>query len=249
MSKELIRSKAQGILANAGRAALHTLAPNDFEYYACIFQLVDFNFDIEQIFNFPVNPTAIQVSRKPHVNIKKTESGYVETFNSTYVGKDIQISGTFGRKFRLLTSFDNNPNQDRVKKKDRDKYYQKDTLSVGVKTGYGALKLLEKIVDRSQGFCSDGKPMRLYFFNLAANESYWVEILDFSKNMSMENNAMWNWNITMKAIGEVPDQYNNKSNINNLLTFGAVQKSLNATFSNLTVGGAMRATEYGLIGG
>ena len=173
----------------------------------------------------------------------------METFNSTYVGKDIQISGTFGRKFRLLTNFDNNPGQTKVKKKDRDEYYKKGTLSLGVKTGYGALKLLEKIVERSQGFCEDGKPMRLYFFNLQANESYWVEIMDFSKNMSLENNAMWNWNITMKAIGQVPDTYNGKSNINNLLTYAAVQKSLNQTFSNLTVGGASRATEYGLIGG
>ena len=176
-----------------------------------------------------------------------------DSLNKELGGKLKELEKELNKDVSPNNETQNNQNksssQDRVKKKDRDKYYQKDTLSVGVKTGYGALKLLEKIVERSQGFCEDGKPMRLYFFNLQANESYWVEIMDFSKNMSLENNAMWNWNITMKAIGQVPDTYNGKSNINNLLTYAAVQKSLNQTFSNLTVGGASRATEYGLIGG
>ena len=247
MSKELIRSKAQGILANAGRAALHALAPNDFEYYACIFQLVDYSGDIEQIFNFPVSPTSIQVARNAHVSIKKTESGYVETFSPSYVGKTISISGTFGRKFRLLVSRDNNPTQTKEKKKERNEYYKKDTFDANVKTGFGALKLLEKIVARSTDFCEAGFPMRLYFYNLQANESYWVEVMSFSKNMSMENNAMWNWNIEMKAIAPVPDTYSGKSKIGNLLAMAAVQKSLNQTFSNLTVGGVTR--KNGIIGG
>jgi len=239
--KELIRKKVQDILVEGGRAYLHTLAPDDFEYYACAFQVVDSNAEIEYTFNFPVMPNAIQISKRPHVSIKKTMRGYVDTFSTSFVGPSINISGTFGRKFRLLIQRDNNVNQQTLKKEEQTADYKKDTFDARVKTGYGATKLLEKVLKKSTQLDSLGQPYRLLFYNFASNESYFVEVLSFQISQSLENNAMWNYSIELKGLAYADLFIYNDKNIKNMVATNAVQKMLNNTFNNLTAGGITRA--------
>lgn len=242
--KELVIRKVQDILVEGGRALLHSLAPDDFEYYACAFQVVDAIDEIEYIFNFPVMPNAIQINKKPHVNVKKTMRGYVDTISTAFSGPTINISGTFGRKFRLLIQRDNHANQETKKKEEQTEDYKKDTFDLNVKTGYGATKLLEKVLKKSTQLDQYQKPYKILFYNFAYNESYYVEIMSYSISQSLENNAMWNYSIELKAIGSTDVFVDNNKNIKNMVSQAAVQKMLNSTFSNLTMGGLQRGFTF-----
>lgn len=247
MGLEQVRNKAQGIAINAGRATLHAMAPDDFEYYACVMQLVNSQGEIVQIFNFPVMPNAMSLNKRPLVNIKKTARGYLDQFSTSFSGDVISISGTFGRKFRLLISNDNNLNEAKKGKgTEQLKDFVKNTFDAKVKTGYGALKLLEKIIYKSTELDEFNQPHRLFFYNFAFNESFLVEVVNWGKQQSLENNIMWNYSLEMKALAnadtlESAAASNGKSNIKNLLATAALQKSLNKTFNNLTAQGTTDA--------
>lgn len=179
MSKELAKEKSTTLARRVGKAALHAISPNDFEYYACSFELVDSGFNVKEIFHFPVMPTGITIGRQSLVSVKKTGSSYLSQFNDSFVGRTFSINGTFGRKFRVVLG-----------KKD-----------LKFKTGYGALKMLEDIIE--QAYEGKGKPKFLIFNNLSFNQSYIVEVMNFQTSMSMENNMMWNYTLELKAVADV----------------------------------------------
>ena len=104
MSIVQVRQRASEITRNLGKAALHALAPNDFEYYACSFELVDSDFRILDVFNFPVMPDQMSINGQSLVSIKKSGRSFLSQFNDSFIGHTIQINGTFGRKFRLILS-------------------------------------------------------------------------------------------------------------------------------------------------
>ena len=232
MSKDLIKNKSLSVAQNVGRAGLHALAPDDFEYYFCVLQLMNSRNEIEYIFNFPVMPNSISVSKKPLVNIKKTARGYVSTYSDSFSGDVLTINGTFGRKFRLLIFTDNT----------KEKEIEKGSFDAKIKKGYGALKLMEKIVYMSSQPDDYGYPRKLIFHNFAFNESFLVEPLSWDKQQSIENNMIWNYNLQMKALANANElstllPEDSSSNIKNLITVGAAQKSLNDVFDNLTIQG------------
>jgi len=180
MSKEIAKEKATTLARRLGKAAVHAIAPDDFEYYACSFELVDSGFNVKEIFHFPVMPSGIQIGRQSLVSIKKTGSSYLSQFNDSFVGRTFNINGTFGRKFKVI-----------LVKND-----------LKFKTGYGALKMLEKIIEESF-VVSGSNPKVLIFNNLSFNQSYVVEVLNFQVSQSMENNMMWNYTLEIKAIANV----------------------------------------------
>jgi hypothetical protein len=239
MSVESVRFRAQEITANGGRSILHSLAPDDFEYYACTMMLIDSIGNIKQLFNFPVLPTSMQINKRPLVNIKKTARGYINQFSTSFSGDVISINGTFGRKFKLLTSNLNSKN------KQSDAVFDNGVLDTKVKTGYGALKLLEKIIYSSTKLDDFGKPMRLYFYNFSFNEAFYIEVVNWSKQQSMENNIMWNFSIEMKCLARIEDLLSldaaeKKKTIKNLLSTSFIQKSTNRILNQLTFSGVLR---------
>lgn len=242
MGVENVKRKAQDIALEAGRLTLHALAPDDFEYYACTFQLEDSYGEIIQIFNFPVMPNSISINRRPLVNIKKTARGYLDQFSTSFPGDVISINGTFGRKFKLLLVNEiQKPNYNNPEIPESEKVFLKDIFDAKVKTGYGALKLMEKIIKLSTQLDVNGNPHKLFFFNYAFNEQFLVEPINWSKQQSLENNIMWNYSLELKAIANAKNvllDRNGSKKITNLLATAAIQKSFNKTFNNLTLGGA-----------
>ena len=242
MALENIKRKAQEIVANQGRAYLHSIAPDDFEYYACTLVLEDGSYNTLQVFNFPVMPNSMSINKRPLVNIKKTARGYLSQFSTSFSGDTISINGTFGRKFRLLLTDEiKKPNFKNPDVPDSEKIFYKDIFDAKVKTGYGSLKLMEKILYMSTQQDEQGYPHRLYFLNYAFNEMFLVEPINWSKQQSLENNAMWNYSLELKCLGIAKTKYmggNKGAKLTSLLGTAAVQKSFNNTFNNLTFGGA-----------
>jgi hypothetical protein len=225
---QIARNKAQSIISNVNKSALHALAPDDFELYACSFELLKSNGDVERIFHFPVMPNGINIDSSSIVNIMKTGSGNVVQFNDIFVSKMITINGTFGRKFRLLVS--NNSGNEKQSLKDID---------LKVKTGYGAMKMLEYICDDLYKLDEFNSPRYLIFHNLAFNQSFLVEVISKSFSQSNENNVMWNYTLQLKAIADAKNiniGSNKKQSLKNLLTMGAIQFNINKIFSEINIG-------------
>ena len=91
-----------GAIVDVGRAGLHVLGPDNFEYYMCSLSLRNRNMEEVAYMSFPVMPNNIMESQQAVASVTKTNKGIVTQFNSSFNPKDISIQGTFGRKLRLI---------------------------------------------------------------------------------------------------------------------------------------------------
>jgi len=233
MSVEVVKRKATEVIFEIGRGALHALAPDDFEYYACTFELINSKNIIEDIFHFPVMPSGISVARQSILTVKATGQSYLSQFNDCFVGKKISINGTFGRKFRLMVTKEVGQVAGT-----NSKLFQ--NFDLKVKTGYGALKLLEKIIENSQILDEDNQPKFLLFYNHTYNQNNIVEVTNFTVSQSLENNMMWNYNIEITMLGDIDTiigGIDSKKNLYNLLSMSVINKSVNKVFDNISLGG------------
>lgn len=193
---------------SVGKAALHCVMPNDIELYLCALELVDCKNTRMGYLSFSVMPEQISESFTPIQTMIKTHSGVVTTFNSSFSPIDIQIAGTFGRKFRLLLNYVDPDTQ--IKKGFMSQVSGGDFFSlnmgsiagvnVGVKSGYGMTKILEHLMKRSTDVDYNGKPYYLKFFNYSLNTSYIVDVINFTTSQSLANNCMWNYTMSLRAV-------------------------------------------------
>ncbi len=192
-------SKAQkerkSIIDNGGMQRLANLYPDEFEYYLCRLELRDSQDQTKSFFYFPVMPSSISESNNPIKNIKKTSSGVTVLKNDTFVPKDISLSGNFGRKFKTITSEGLHTAIVGEINLNTNGYF-----SETIKTGFGALKLLEKIIDRSELMDEYNKPHILIFTNLAWQTTYVVENMNIQFSQSQEQNIIWNYSLQFKAV-------------------------------------------------
>ena len=199
-----IRENVISVVDTLGRAALHAMAPDNFEYYMCSLELLDSSKSTKGFMTFAVMPNNILETKTEIATINKTNRGVVTTFNSSFVPRDISIQGTFGRKLRLIIGAKEPSNG--------DKTWFGNLMSSGnlgfnimggnvlVKTGYGLTKMLKKIVDTAYTLDENGKPHTLIWTNYALNTSYVVEILQSSYSQTYQNNMLWYYNLEMKAV-------------------------------------------------
>lgn len=193
---------------DVGKAALHCVMPDDIELYLCALELVDCKNTRIGYLSFSVMPEQISESYTPIQTTIKTHAGVVTTFNSSFSPIDIQIAGTFGRKFRLLLNYIDPDTQ--IKKGFMAQFSGGDFFSlnmgsmagigVGVKSGYGMTKVLEHIMKRATDVDYNGKPYYLKFFNYSLNTAYIVDVVNFTTAQSLANNCMWNYSMNLRAV-------------------------------------------------
>lgn len=222
MDQKTIIDKFKSAIISGGRATLHAIKPDEFEYYAFTFELLNSDSSVDRIFHFPVNPNSISINNQSLVSIRKTSQGFISQFNTSFVGKTISINGTFGRRFRLLLVRDGDDSLNDLK----------------LRTGYGATKIMEEVMNRLYELDKFERPRFLIFHNYAFNQSLVVEILSYQMNQSNENNMMWNWSIEMKAIADSKNIYfsgDRKSDLRKLLADNVASKVVNNILGNISV--------------
>lgn len=194
-----------------GRAGVHALFPNDFELYMMFLELVDSKGQTLDFLTFPVNPTRISYDNTKIVNIKKSLGGISAIDTETFTPKTISLSGSFGRKFKLLlgkppTSAENSyrSTEGGIYGKVQSKALQvkEKSFDVKLKTGYGTLKILESMIDKSSGLDLNGEPFRLFLYNPTLNQSFLVKCTKLNFTQDYQNNMLWNYNIDFVAIAE-----------------------------------------------
>ena len=173
------------LLNSVGKAALHHLFPNDFEYYFCALELVNSKNKVEDFLIFPIMPDSIVEPRQSSMNYKITAGGTSVLKNDNFIPILIKLQGTFGRRFKFLVgrgAIDASLIQFKTPQNPDAKVF-----SNQFKTGYGCIKVLEKILEASLTTDKEGNPYKLNFYNLALGTNYLVEFKDCSTTYGYEN--------------------------------------------------------------
>lgn len=247
----MANERYEALLASIGRAGLHSLFPNEIEYYFCALELVDSIGATIDFLAFPVVPNISQ--NNPQVtNIKKTAGGIVSLSSSTFVPKNITLNGDFGRKFRILlggagdisfSAINLSAKSGVFTKQDQGSLSKKSNFSIrklvfnpSLKTGYGAIKLLQAICDKSTGLDEFGNPVQLFFYNPTLGEEFIVKVTDLNLNQSKEKNMIWAFSLNLKAIAPLVGVFGNSTLTKSLVLLLAqnnIQKGINVVASEV----------------
>lgn len=220
-----------GLLSRLGQTGLNALFPNDFELYMVAFELVDSNDLTLELFSLPIMPSNISITEPEITNIKKTNKGVVSLKSDSFVPKDINLSGNFGRNLKVL-----------IRNKIIDFKSFKGSLGLLksefqgpiIKTGYGATKVFQNILNGSKVLDRFGKPVRLYFYNFAFNENYVVEVVDKTFTQSKDaSNMIWNYNVSLKAVADINNTLKSLKSLASIVAANALQKGINKLASNI----------------
>ena len=181
-----------------GKAALHAMAPDNYEYYMCSLELIDCSGNQVGFISFVVMPNNITESTTPIQTQTKTKNGMVTLFNDSFAPVNISLQGTFGRKFKIVT--------DMVDPSEKGNNFFNDNIGkiagveIAIKSGYGLTRVLQYILKKTNELDTQGRPYILLFNNYSFNSSYVVDVMSYSFNQSIENNMLWFYELQLKAI-------------------------------------------------
>ena len=236
-----VREVYKNLRGSYGKVGLNAVFPNDFEAYMMGLELVNGSGEVEEYFVFPVNPNQLVEVSKRITSIRKTLGGVSIHSTEKFIPTDITMQGTFGRKLKFLIGDDiiNFAGLSFGFKKNRFKFDFNTNaaareLTRQVKTGYGCIKVLESVCNRSETLDENGKPYELYLYNLALGNSYLVKVLDLTFSQSEQMNMIWSYNLVLKSIAPI-DQVKRRSALNLIRATGAgfVQSTANAHLPKL----------------
>lgn len=229
-------------VSSVGSVAASLLWPYDFECYMVAFELCDGVGKTIDYLSFPITPENLQIEETPAVNIKNTFGGVSVVSSELYTPKTISLRGNFGRAIKVLSRGDITASFTSLGGFEFERSYSKDLqakktseLSHNIKTGYGTSKVLQSILNKSYGVHKTlGVVNKLYFYNLAFGESYVVKVTYFKISQSLENNMLWNYDITLKTISPL-DLDKQKTNSSLIKSFGVnvVQNGINSLLKSL----------------
>lgn len=236
-------AKRDQLLAQGGKTALNIKYPNEFELYLIAFELTDESGKTLRYFIFPIMPSSLEENETQLTNVKKTLAGVTELSTTTFVPNDINLSGNFGRSFKILLG---DTAQDLVSSfQDAGGNATPQSLLSGagqffdsrVKTGYGCLKVLEDIINQSNQIGDDGQLRKLIFHNLAFGNSYLVKVMDFKITESEQVNMVPGYSLRIRTIAPLASLQNKKDLQNGRQTLaitGFIQMRVDSLLNSLT---------------
>src|SRR5690606_16820294 len=86
----------------SGKWLLTQNNPNEFDYYMVAIELLKSDLSTSKYFVFPINPNSMSYDNVLLTKINKTAGGISVLKNSQFNLKDITITGTFGKSFKVL---------------------------------------------------------------------------------------------------------------------------------------------------
>jgi hypothetical protein len=183
---------------------------------------------------------------------KVSPSGKYITQRNAFVPYDINISGTFGKRLRVVsgqfdkmfaaiagiaTGLSSNGSiegvlSDSMMKQNFDPM-KANLLGMKMKTGYGCCKLLEAICNLDGDLDNYGKPYKLFLYNHAFGEDFLVTVNNFSISQSDNSSTIWNYSLKLTALSPlkyvVKAERARRMRIVNLAS-GQVQKSADSVY-------------------
>lgn len=247
-----IVQQAKNQIFSVGKAGMSALFPNDFEVYMMAIELVDSNDKTIDYFVFPVMPSSIFKKEIKRTNVKITSNGITALTSPTFMPEEIQIKGNFGKYFKILL---NTPGLAYSASEWKNNYsvsagkyslsqinndskngisLMNPVFDLNVKTGYGCIKILRAIISKSNGLDKNGKPFKLYFYNMALGESYLVIVPannGFSISQNQQNNMIWEYNLNLTILAPldktISESRSNNSALVKTIATSQIQQSVN----------------------
>jgi len=230
-----VQDRYRELLTSVGRAGLHYLFPRDFEYYICSLELTKVSSNNEEIttdfFVFPVMPEQINYVSPKITTIKKSAGGITSLKTTTFVPKEYVINGNFGRKFKFLLG--------NVEVEGGAFSFQFPfdlrfgSFDIKIKTGYGAIKVLEHLYEKSSNLSKEGWPYKVYFYNPALGHSYLVELTNLRLNQSKDLNMIWSYTLNMSVVSPIYDRKIMKKSLLKTLLFDNISKVMDIAIDKL----------------
>lgn len=246
MSREAVELSFNQKIRELGRGALAALYPNDFDAYLLALELSDSNGNTVDYFAWPVLPQEIRETHQEITNVRKTIGGVYVLKNTTFTPRTISLSGTFGRRFKLLVNntrvelagFRLSLNNGVPKITPPNFLEQRiPEFSSIAKTGYGCIKIIEAMKEKSKQLDENGKLHSLYFYNPILGNNYQVEVVNFTHMQNEnENNMLPAYSLQLVAVAPLDNVFSRLSNIKSALknlSFSTLQKTANSIVSNL----------------
>ncbi len=230
-----------------GRAALSALFPKDIESYFLALELIDGTTgDTVDYFAWPVLPDEIKETHQEITTVRKTIGGVYVLKNSTFTPRSISLSGTFGRRFKILINSNqltfagfSLSRQNGVFSITPPNILGQDVpqFSSFAKNGYGCIKVLESMKEKSKQLNLSGKPYALYFYNPILGNNYQVEINTFMHMQDKDqHNMVPAYSLQMTAVAPLDSVVSILGNIVSAgrnLTMSALQRGANNVAANL----------------
>jgi len=228
-------AKFKRLFNSIGKVGLNALFPNDFELYMFSLELVNSDGDTEEFLTFPVMPSSLKYSKNFVNNNIITAGGVVSLTSSIFIPTLTTLSGNFGRKLALsfgTTRISSVAFHLSLRAGNLVHYGEKvklrtSTFSPIVKTGFGAVKILEGICDKSDTLDSKGKPYTLYAYNPASGHNYICKVKSFSMRQGEETNMIWDYDLTLENIGRI-DSIKAAKNILRAASMSIISNEVNA---------------------
>ena len=241
--EDFLIKKVKALGYNAASTLMSSLYPRDFEAYMIAFELCDSQGKELDYMTFPVMPNELNIDETLPVKVQSTFGGVSTVSANIYNPKNISFSGSFGRNFKVISRSSNAAGllKDSIALNSLnkvDRTYGVNSvipkmeveLSKVFKTGYGCCKVFQSIINRTYDVDKNGQTNKLYFYNMALGESYLVKPITFRLNQSIQNNAIWEYNLQLQTICPI---YLEKSNILSKSLTSAVTSSVNALINSL----------------
>jgi len=242
MGAEAESQRYRSLLSSVGKGALNALFPNDFEYYVVALELTDSRDETVDYFVFPVTPSSISIDNTMITNVKKSAGGITSLSSSTFIPRNIALKGDFGRKLRVLMGGNISIGPKTIEASTTGGAFSRASVSAdipvaisfnnfvpNIKTGYGSIRVLSAIYDKSVGIDKYNLPYKLYFYNPAQGESFLVKAKNLAISQNYQNNMIWNYDLSMVAVAPV-DQIKKdaKGSLLALTAFDNLEKGVSA---------------------
>lgn len=233
----MAEDRISGVVRELGRAAANAIFPDEIEYYAITLELVNSKGDTVQFMTFPINPSSISYDDKSLVNIKKTLGGVTALDSSTFVPKKIALNGTFGRSFKLLLGPPLDKSLIGASKGTGILKSISSIIDTKLKTGYGALKLLEKILLQASELDIYSKPHQLFLYMPMSGHNFLVKKESFKINQDEQtSNMLWRYSLNLTALAPLSSGRINgfdPSSVIRATGFGLLSKGANVLANNI----------------
>jgi len=156
------------------------------------------------------------------------------------------MSGTFGRRFKLLiippdkeklSSINDSVSNGSFDPKSGGMEIKTALFDPKLKTGYGTTKILEAMLKKSSALDRYNQPYRLILYNPALNHTFLVKKTGFQLTQDEKaSNMMWNYSLGLTAIAPMDRVLNTEeTSLLQITSLSILQGGLSSLINNIKI--------------
>lgn len=237
-------------LPSLSSEVLNYFAPDNYEVYDCIIQIVrpvhvEGTPELIAQFDFTIMPESLEVPHKYRTQVVPTIYNNFILDSIYEAPAQFTLTGNFGVNHKLLF----NVKAERQDELSGEIHESEDKAAAATEkagkslaesyvskfvTGYGLCKRLEKLVKLThQADENTGLPYKTYLISRAFNFSMRVEILSASFKQSISKNRVWQYDLTLNKVADEKSPWKTETSLWDVLYKKVERSVLSYTFNGV----------------